>query len=234
MGRTRNRRRADPAQRDFNSLAPCGANHLPRTKIADERGFQLTRPVWGEPEMILRSLYNDEFQLTRPVWGEPRCQAAEQRPAEYFNSLAPCGANQSVETLLRNKRNISTHSPRVGRTAGRGGRMVLQRYFNSLAPCGANHDAREHARQRGHFNSLAPCGANHRRYGQNRRSAPISTHSPRVGRTRTPERRGHADLHFNSLAPCGANHASIEECLQRLEFQLTRPVWGEPLHLVYL
>ena len=69
---------------------------MTRTKITDERGFQLTRPVWGEPEMILRSLYNDEFQLTRPVWGEPRCQAAEQRPAEYFNSLAPCGANQSV------------------------------------------------------------------------------------------------------------------------------------------
>ena len=79
----------------------------------------------------------------------------------------------------------------------------------------------------------------------------ISTHSPRVGRTdRFPvHRSGMPDFNslapcganlqaamlrlnmtdFNSLAPCGANHRHLTVILTFAPFQLTRPVWGEPL-----
>ena len=58
------------------------------------------------------------FQLTRPVWGEPRTRN------EY------CPQDQ-----------ISTHSPRVGRTGGADGGKRHIVHFNSLAPCGANRAA---------------------------------------------------------------------------------------------
>ena len=56
------------------------------------------------------------------------------------------------------------------------------------------------------FNSLAPCGANRHRPGVD---------------TRHPD--------FNSLAPCGANLFEVCHTVMRDKFQLTRPVWGEPI-----
>ena len=57
----------------------------------------------------------------------------------------------------------------------------------------------------------------------------ISTHSPRVGRTfRIPE-FDFFGWHFNSLAPCGANRDIRIQCNVCNAFQLTRPVWGEPI-----
>ena len=78
------------------------------------------------------------FQLTRPVWGEPIKNAKYALKKDDFNSLAPCGANpvrQIFELFLERFQltrpvwgepvgrpaknqifNISTHSPRVGRT----------------------------------------------------------------------------------------------------------------------
>ena len=61
-----------PAEPDFNSLAPCGAN----------------------PRRCRRRAAHCRFQLTRPVWGEPDQDIVRHRNAE-----------------------ISTHSPRVGRTS---------------------------------------------------------------------------------------------------------------------
>ena len=145
----------------FNSLAPCGANQRERLRAYAHRGFQLTRPVWGEPprescrcrarsisthsprvgrtaraeqhichagyfnslapcganpELGIYLPMQNSFQLTRPVWGEPERDARGGTRYRDFNSLAPCGANLGsvVNNLLR--RNISTHSPRAGRT----------------------------------------------------------------------------------------------------------------------
>ena len=124
--------------RDFNSLAPCGANHLRSEYAQLFNPFQLTRPVWGEPNCRKKSLCGCSFQLTRPVWGEPsssliasiasvisthsprvgrtRVHFLDDDVRVHFNSLAPCGANQGVVADLRDRAMISTHSPRVGRT----------------------------------------------------------------------------------------------------------------------
>ena len=146
---------------DFNSLAPCGANHdrlddrdhsrsisthSPRVGRTYEdswgygwgQTFQLTRPVWGEPWSARRSSSRSRFQLTRPVWGEPETNTVFAIVIINFNSLAPCGANPLSKPSKPSKLDISTHSPRVGRTAKR------------VAPRKRNR---------------------------------ISTHSPRVGRT---------------------------------------------------
>ena len=157
-------------------------------------------------------------------------------------------------TLLRNKirlQNISTHSPRVGRTNALSLTFASYINFNSLAPCGANlsRGVSEH-RVRVNFNSLAPCGANHATpemsedaeefqltrpvWGEPGRGSckfgylHISTHSPRVGRTIVSIRCTLYYEDFNSLAPCGANLSYTQSISSILAFQLTRPVWGEP------
>ena len=190
----------------FNSLAPCGAN-----------------PGSGEGDGIRRLHFNSlapcganqcvnqccpprrQFQLTRPVWGEP------------IQSL-----QQSEQT------NISTHSPRVGRTSLRQLQPLTTTNFNSLAPCGANLGSTMYdLKVLNNFNSLAPCGANRQicltgvRWEEFQLTRPvwgepqsrdekalrrvISTHSPRVGRTCLREPVCRTAFHFNSLAPCGAN-----------------------------
>ena len=78
---------------NFNSLAPCGANPLYSKCAKNVYAFQLTRPVWGEPDKRISSLLIAQ---------------------------------------------ISTHSPRVGRTLLLGCYYVVKVHFNSLAPCGAN------------------------------------------------------------------------------------------------
>ena len=101
------------------------------------------------------------FQLTRPVWGEP------------------LAAQMSMQNAM-----ISTHSPRVGRTHVIPRSRIVFADFNSLAPCGANPPAYIDNFTNIDFNSLAPCGANPRRRVRGSCTSPISTHSPRVGRTR--------------------------------------------------
>ena len=115
----------------------------------------------GEPEIGDYKFKSYKFQLTRPVRGEP------PNPL-----LRPVGVD------------ISTHSPRAGRT----------------------RDVRPFARSRADFNSLAPCGAN--RFDTN---TYISL------------------ANFNSLAPCGANRCRRRSRLVSGQFQLTRPVRGEPI-----
>ena len=145
---------------DFNSLAPCGANpmaaamerlgmtistHSPRAGRTPARnvkrpsciGFQLTRPVRGEPKCMYHLLSRTRFQLTRPVRGEP-----------------------STPTLSSGWIAISTHSPRAGRTPVDTLPIIISSDFNSLAPCGANPGRVYGCDEQGDFNSLAPCGAN--------------------------------------------------------------------------
>ena len=156
------------------------------------------------------------------------CSLFDEIPIN-FNSLAPCGANQMGfcaasdilpfqltrpvwgeprhSQLIDSDRTISTHSPRVGRTRLSRGMGRVSLYFNSLAPCGANPEEQLHNNQR----------------------KQISTHSPRVGRTKEVPMTVQTIVHFNSLAPCGANPDCTSMSTTRDKFQLTRPVWGEPI-----
>ena len=81
------------------------------------------------------------FQLTRPVWGEPQLRRSGKAAFRHFNSLAPCGANLDERVITFTDTRISTHSPRVGRTAIFVDLPANVDDFNSLAPCGANQAA---------------------------------------------------------------------------------------------
>ena len=161
VGRTKRRRANCAPNWHFNSLAPCGAN------LANKRvsGFLIAisthSPRVGRTAVTIeKSLVRDGFQLTRPVWGEPGDNPSPLRYLDDFNSLAPCGANLIVVK----------HIP-------------SQKDFNSLAPCGANPPSGTRLGSPSNFNSLAPCGANPNRLQNLWIAVPISTHSPRVGRT---------------------------------------------------
>ena len=193
---------------NFNSLAPCGANlgdkldqlkltfistHSPRVGrtspvrmfLTAVLSFQLTRPVWGEPVHRGFATAYQTFQLTRPVWGEPR------------------------RILARSSgRQISTHSPRVGRTRNYMEAAIKCINFNSLAPCGANQPPAALMRGSKKFQLTRPVWGEPMTNLADILHMPISTHSPRVGRTLS--------------AWCSSS------C--RFSFQLTRPVWGEPLY----
>ena len=149
------------------------------------------------------------------------------------------------------RRQISTHSPRVGRTSEILKGIEEDEQFQLTRPVwGEPHwiqtktrrcNISTHSPRAGrtgqvvagmpieaHFNSLAPCGAN-------RISQPIpfsvtliSTHSPRAGRTHTLYKHVVRSKHFNSLAPCGANQLAVLIFFCISLFQLTRPVRGEP------
>ena len=144
----------------FNSLAPCGANPQQRDSDPDCQTFQLTRPVWGEPFGDL--VYNMPLYISThsPRVGRTYWDVQQLEKIPDFNSLAPCGANPYSENVAYTGgvfqltrpvwgepkqiddsikyANISTHSPRVGRTNIRTRVKNGRKHFNSLAPCGAN------------------------------------------------------------------------------------------------
>ena len=145
---------------DFNSLAPCGANLTRSTTRACSPRFQLTRPVWGEPVanvLYLRHCVDFNslapcganpstspnsrqcplFQLTRPVWGEPPFPRSAKELAN-ISTHSPRVGRTCGRTKASNAKSISTHSPRVGRTLTIQGILSFTPHFNSLAPCGAN------------------------------------------------------------------------------------------------
>ena len=144
----------------------------------------------------------------------------------HFNSLAPCGANQQDQfqnlqyqkfQLTRPVRGeprlhlhqwrvdaISTHSPRAGRTLRGRDDTENTAQFQLTRPVRGEPVVR--------------C-----RYFE---YSWISTHSPRAGRTRLCRTFAFPFVNFNSLAPCGANLPYF--CISFCEFQLTRPVRGEP------
>ena len=115
VGRTSASARADDLCRDFNSLAPCGANLSCKLPVSLGNIFQLTRPVWGEPSLSLLWGSNVTFQLTRPVWGEPIRFTAGTLPRR-FQLTRPVWGEPFFAINKDINRTISTHSPRVGRT----------------------------------------------------------------------------------------------------------------------
>ena len=116
------------------------------------------------------------------MWGEPDVANLGSITVNISTHSPRVGRTPSVQRACAVRR-ISTHSPRVGRTAKNAINDADALNFNSLAPCGANRRRYGARRKALHFNSLAPCGAN-----------------PVDGRVYVA-----AMLNFNSLAPCGAN-----------------------------
>ena len=171
-------------RRYFNSLAPCGANHRATTNRSQIQPISTHSPRAG------RTLCNIASRRVRPNFNSlAPCGAnpalISHSPTQWhFNSLAPCGANLISRARRRHRRrfqltrpvrgeplpqtkswivwDISTHSPRAGRTGANVGALIRVNHFNSLAPCGANLFFGKLFCECVHFNSLAPCGANRR------------------------------------------------------------------------
>ena len=160
--------------------------------------------MWGEPSFRRSCINSRRFQLTRPVWGEPY---------ECCHLLAPL--------------NISTHSPRVGRTVKRTGSREVCSAFQLTRPVWGE-PFRPKGRNRFHrfqltrpvwgepqsaitqyiglsFQLTRPVWGEPRQMPYVTSIVIISTHSPRVGRTHLREKLRDRVRNFNSLAPCGAN-----------------------------
>ena len=123
---------------------------------------------------------------------------------------------------------ISTHSPRAGRSQVHHGAGDDGEHFNSLAPCGAIPTSRSQPGSTAAFQLTRPVRGDPLRRRQLSRSQPISTHSPRAGRSKMADLICKNKSNFNSLAPCGAIPVRLYTAERNDRFQLTRPVWGEP------
>ena len=170
-------------RKNFNSLAPCGANRLRGMRIIAFAPFQLTRPVRGEPGCIIMRSGITRISTHSPRAGRTKPLFALFKELVHFNSLAPCGANQSSMTtsprrslfqLTRPVRGepdllnyalqvgrISTHSPRAGRTLSTWRTRARTTTFQLTRPVRGEPERRKILFLISfHFNSLAPCGAN--------------------------------------------------------------------------
>ena len=78
-----------------------------------------------------------------------------RQTAQKRGSAPPMGRTAAKQNHLAMLQ-ISTHSPRVGRTSCRRARFCHKIDFNSLAPCGANLLFRTRRSFCDYFNSLAP------------------------------------------------------------------------------
>ena len=212
----------------FNSLAPCGANldgavidvvcfvistHSPRAGRTCRRRparfrywhFNSLAPCGANQGRARSNRQHAQFQLTRPVRGEPRSVVSDRSTAA-----------------------ISTHSPRAGRTTNIAPPTTPFANFNSLAPCGANPIVRPRRRSRAAISTHSPRAGRTCLSSVGWSLVEISTHSPRAGRTISSPPRSERPSNFNSLAPCGANPAAAAYNEGDNQFQLTRPVRGEP------
>ena len=140
-----------------------------------------------------------------------------------FNSLAPCGANPFGAFGGCLIQQISTHSPRAGRTLLSKAGVTSPIDFNSLAPCGANPIDDDSIATDKVFQLTRPVRGEPLMLQQLFDVGFISTHSPRAGRT-YPRLMPPAFLrHFNSLAPCGANPVRICFCRHSVHFNSLAP-----------
>ena len=165
------------------------------------------------------------------MWGEPRIITIMFLRIRISTHSPRVGRTDQIYEY-RSQTNISTHSPRVGRT------LILQNYlaircaFQLTRPVWGEPFRRMWGVLPFYISTHSP------RVGRTPlRADPldplrISTHSPRVGRTNLLVLNVVLCSDFNSLAPCGANHNKLDEKHNDSEFQLTRPVWGEPIIIV--
>ena len=149
-------------------------------------------------------------------------------PSDNFNSLAPCGANLGDKLDQLKLTFISTHSPRVGRTSPVRMFLTAVLSFQLTRPVWGEPVHRGFATAYQTFQLTRPVWGEPRRILARSSGRQISTHSPRVGRTRNYMEAAIKCINFNSLAPCGANQPPAALMRGSKKFQLTRPVWGEP------
>ena len=123
---------------NFNSLAPRGANPPDGGGFFNSKEFQLTRPARGEPHYALDHKRIYRFQLTRPARGEPFGAIAWFKHGEISTHSPRAGRTEEMGRMSQRDVEISTHSPRAGRTNFRFRWTAWARYFNSLAPRGAD------------------------------------------------------------------------------------------------
>ena len=223
-------RRSPRHFRGISTHSPrAGRTGIQSGKRGGNERFQLTRPVRGEPDIRRHGLNTVTFQLTRPVRGEPRRLVWQHVHVSNFNSLAPCGANLFILCRVCSITIISTHSPRAGRTFPSWRSTCYLVNFNSLAPCGANLTILLRLCPNRKFQLTRPVRGEPLPSAQILKNHEISTHSPRAGRTRQTYLPFFDYANFNSLAPCGANPYHPTAPSHFHQFQLTRPVRGEPL-----
>ena len=123
----------------FNSLAPCGANlHLNRYQ-RPAFSFQLTRPVWGEPNGFDIVYIDGTISTHSPRVGRTINAAPFQGIDDISTHSPRVGRTLPFGTYIITLC-ISTHSPRVGRTLLLRSDETRLADFNSLAPCGANRN----------------------------------------------------------------------------------------------
>ena len=137
--------------------------------------------------------------------GEPNSARRRICRQEYFNSLAPCGANRECTYTLTTCILFQLTRPVRGEPGDHIRFGIRLCNFNSLAPCGANlrHD-RTYA-VAATFQLTRPVRGEPIPRDITLDIVIISTHSPRAGRTTPVSGRNERHAHFNSLAPCGAN-----------------------------
>ena len=194
--------------------------------------FQLTRPVWGEPVNYPVVINSHRISTHSPRVGRTESSVKITREEANFNSLAPCGANQYSASLTANTVQISTHSPRVGRTGTSEDTNFDVIEFQLTRPVWGEPSAPARCFLSCPFQLTRPVWGEPV-YGQLLLlDLMISTHSPRVGRTDHCQDLRDTQKYFNSLAPCGANLAAAAIGVVLYSFQLTRPVWGEPLSAI--
>ena len=183
--------------------------------------------MWGEPRSDTPVRCDRRFQLTRPVWGEP----AIRRRAHYFKQISthsPRVGRTVAKCAQIARSGISTHSPRVGRTCSQGDGVNLYGNFNSLAPCGANPRLSQSPRPFPAFQLTRPVWGEPCTIDNVIDPFHISTHSPRVGRTLRAFLLRLCGLHFNSLAPCGANRERKQHCRHLCHFNSLAPCGANP------
>ena len=160
--------------------------------------------MWGEPCEKTYGPYTVGFQLTRPVWGEPYVVVTTCVYKRISTHSPRVGRTDRCVDIYRLCA-ISTHSPRVGRTAI-AVYVAVSRFISTHSPrVGRTPSATSI------FGGLD-----------------ISTHSPRVGRT-LPYFIGYLPYSISTHSPrVGRTQRMINPTVDTIEFQLTRPVWGEP------
>ena len=206
-GANRRRRTSTSTVRQFQLTRPAGgepvylltaqqaadvSTHSPRGGRTPTHPIKITEsnvsthsPRGGRTSLRrIGSSLHYSFQLTRPAGGEPSRRRITCINSISFNSLAPRGANQRISACVRKCKYVSTHSPRGGRTPLPSTVIGTLLMFQLTRPAGGEPRAYSRAicgNKR--FNSLAPRGANPDNSSIPLPEQPVSTHSPRGGRT---------------------------------------------------
>ena len=173
---------------NFNSHAPCGAQHSfgskietfssnisthtphagrnpsrPAIDISDCVNFNSHAPCGAQRNSAMYPSNGTlSFQLTRPMRGATRAVICQRRiTVVHFNSHAPCGAQHVFRLWLEECAVISTHTPHAGRNPSNDTpSTVLGVVFQLTRPMrGATDNPFVIGSLFDNFNSHAPCGA---------------------------------------------------------------------------